>query len=202
MVVKEKNELIRDLDRIVETATRAKELASESSAMTVTEMAKGFGISESALIAFVETLRELMGGRPIDPPTARRAAMIVAADQIWENELGPLLSSAQVRELLGGVSRQGVDERLKSRRLIGLRDSGGRWRFPVFQFVDGQPLPALVDAFWTLADSTISGWTAASWCVEPDDALESRSPLQWVRSGEDAERLKLVARQDAARLSR
>ncbi len=202
MAVMEQDELIRDLDRIVEAANRAKELASESSATTVAELAARLGISESALTAFVETLRELMGERPIDPRTARRAAMIAAANQLWENELGPVLSSAQVRELLGGVSRQGVDERLKSRRLIGLRDSGGRWRFPAFQFEDGQPLSALVDAFWTLAKGTMSDWTAASWCVEPDDALEGRSPLQWARSGEDLERLKLVARQDAARLSR
>jgi hypothetical protein len=111
-----------------------------------------------------------------------------------------LLSSSQVGELLGGVSRQRVDELLRSRRLIGLRDSGGRRRFPAFQFVDGQPLQPLISAFWTVADAAVSDWTAASWCVAPDDALEGLTPVEWARSHEDGERLQRIAHQDAARL--
>jgi transposase-like protein len=212
MSVKDEAELLRDLDMIVETAGRAKELASarqestraaaESPGITVSELAERFGISEDALMAFVETVQELMGERPLDPQTARRAAMIAAADQAWENQLGPLLSSGLVRELLAGVSRQRVDELLKSRRLIGLRDSAGRRRFPAFQFADGRPLSALIDAFWTVAEGAVSDWTAASWCVARDEALKGRSPLQWARAGEDPERLQRTAVRDAARLSR
>ncbi len=128
--------------------------------------------------------------------------MLAAAGQAWENELGPLLSGSQVRELLGDVSRQRVDELLRSHRLIGLRDSARRRQFPTFQFRDGRPLEPLVAAYWTVAeDGAVSDWTVASWCVAPDKALEGRSPAQWAREGRDSERLARVARQDAARLA-
>jgi hypothetical protein len=112
-----------------------------------------------------------------------------------------MLSGAQVRELLGGVSRQRVDELLRSRRLIGLREGSGRRRYPVFQFEETRPLEPLVAAFWILAGGAVSEWTAASWCVRADPALDGQSPLEWARAGRDAERLLEIARQDAARLS-
>jgi hypothetical protein len=171
--------------------------------LTLREVTQRFGISEDALLAFVETLGELLGDEGISVKDARRAGMLVAAAQGWENELGPSLSSAQVRELLGDVSRQRVDELLREQRLIGLRDSSGRRRFPIFQFRDdGRPLDSLVAAYWTVTSGAASDWTAASWCVAPDDALDGRSPVQWAREGRDPERLASIAAQDAARLAR
>ena len=137
----------------------------------------------------------------ISDDAVRRAALLSVASMVWEDELGPLLTSAQVSELIGGVSRQRVSELLGQHRLIGLRDRSGRLHFPAFQFSDGQPVPALVDAFWAIAEHA-SDWTAAGWCVSADpDALEGESPAQWAKAGRDAERLARVARQDAARLA-
>lgn len=113
--------------------------------------------------------------------------MIAAARATWENELGPLLSMAQVRELLGGVSRQRVQEQLRARRLIGLRESSGRWSYPLFQFADGQPIELLVTVFWMVVDGGLEGWSAASWCVTPEPALGGSSALEWCRRGDDAE---------------
>lgn len=213
MSVKDAEELVAALDR-TEAALRAatsdlestremlRELMSESGGHTTREVAERFHISEEAVVAFLQTAGELLGERSLSVQAARRAGMLAAAAQAWENELGPLLSSAQVRELFGDVSRQRVDELLRSRRLIGLRDSAGRRQFPTFQFHDGRPLEPLVSAFWTVADGAASDWTAASWCVSADDALEGRSPARWAREGRDPERLARVARQDAARLAR
>ncbi len=189
----------RDLERTRKTLG---ELTSEAPGTTVRELAEQFHISEDAVLAFVQTAGELLGERSLSVDAARRAGMLAASGQAWENELGPSLSSAQVRELLGDVSRQRVDELLRARRLIGLRDRGGRRRFPTFQFHDGRPLEPLVAAYWTVADSAVSDWTAASWCVSPDEALEDRSPAQWAREGRDPARLARVARQDAPRLAR
>lgn len=83
-----------------------------------------------------------------------------------------------------------------------MRDSAGRRRFPAFQFQDGRPLEPLVAAFWTVAEGAEGDWTAASWCVSPDEALGGRSPARWARDGGDRDRLTRVARQDAARLVR
>jgi hypothetical protein len=166
------------------------------------ELAAQLNIPAAAVETFAETVTELLGEREPDLAMVRRAALIAASGQVWENELGPLLSSAQVRELWGDISRQRVSELLKDRRLIGLQDSSGRLRFPGFQFKDGRPLEPLVHAYWTVADAALSDWTAASWCVAPDDALDGESPAGWALAGGDADRLAAVARQDAARLAR
>lgn len=95
-----------------------------------------------------------------------------------------------------------VDELLRAHRLIGLRDNAGRRRFPTFQFHDGRPSEPLVAAFWVIAATAASDWTAASWCVSVDAALDGRSPAQWVREGRAADRLARLAQQDAAPLAR
>ena len=208
MAVKDRDPLVEALGRTeaaLREATgdleRTRELLFASRGTTVREIAERFNISEDALLAFVQTAGALLGERPLTVETARRAAIMAVAAEAWEGELGPLLSSAQVRELLGDVSRQRVDELLRARRLIGLRDRAGRRHFPAFQFVDGRPLEPLVSAYWTVANGGVSDWTAASWCVAADDALDGRSPARWAREGRDPERLARVARQDAARLT-
>jgi hypothetical protein len=186
-----------DLERVREALQGA-----ENAELTVRDLAARFGVSVDALVAFAETAGELLGERPLNVESARRAGLLAAAGQAWENVLGPLLTSVQVRALLGDVSRQRVDELLRGRRLIGLRDQAGRRRFPAFQFHDGRPWRPLVDAYWTIADSPVDDWTAASWCVAADEALDGYSPAQWAREGRDPDRLARVARQDAARLAR
>lgn len=212
MAVKGTDELAAALDRteaalreaasdLESTRDTLRELTSQSRGSNIQDVAERLAISEEAVVAFLQTAGELLGERSLSVQAARRAGMLVAASQAWENELGPLLSSAQVRELLGDVSRQRVDELLRGHRLIGLSDSAGRRQFPSFQFHDGRPLEPLVAAFWTVATGALSDWTAASWCVSGDEALEGRSPARWAREGRDPERLARVARQDAARLA-
>jgi hypothetical protein len=212
MVVKDREELVTALDRAEATLrqvssdlerTKASVIElEESPGITVGELVGNFNVSEEAVVVFVRTAGELLGDRSLSVQSARRAALLAAADGAWEDELGPLLSSAQVRELLGGVSRQRIDELLRSRRLIGLRDSAARRRrFPAFQFRDGRPLQALVDAYWTIAGPASSEWTAASWCVSPDEALAGDSPARWARDGRDSARLAVLAPHDAARLA-
>jgi transposase-like protein len=212
MAVKEREELVEALartqsrlrevsDELGKTNAAVLEMVADRPGIGVSEVAERFGVSEEALVALLETLRDVLGERDLSVPVARRAALIAASSQAWEDELGPLLTSTQVRELLGNISRQRVDELLRARRLIGLRDRAGRRQFPAFQFRDGRPLEALVAAFWTVADGAVSEWTAAAWCTASDVALDSRSPAQWASEDRDAERLVTVARQDAARLA-
>jgi hypothetical protein len=169
-------------------------------AQTVGELAARSGVSEEALRAFATTAGELLGGAALGEAEARRAAMVAAARVVWERELGPLLSGAQVRELLGGVSRQRVDELVRGRRLISLRERSGRRRYPLFQFEDGRPLEPIVKAFYTVSEG-LDDWSAASWCVHREPALADLSPVQWAKAGKERERLTRVARQDAARLA-
>lgn len=193
---------LRDAERELASARdRVLALGEEPAERTVAQLAARLGVDGEGLGAFVQTLHELVGERPLSVRAARRAALLIAAEEIWEGQLGPLLSSVQVRELLGGVSRQRVDELLRGGRLIGLSDSSSRRRFPAFQFRDGRPLAPLVEAFWTVAGSTESDWTAAAWCTAPNEGLEESSPVAWAARAREPERLVAVAGRDAARLA-
>lgn len=211
MAVKESEQVVAALSRteaalrkatddLQRTKASVLELAESAPSGTVRELSEQFNISEDAVRAFAETAGELLGGEPLSVADARRGAMLATARVAWERELGPLLIGAQVRELLGGVSRQRVDELLRGRRLIGLRERSGRRRYPLFQFDEGASLAPLVAAFWIVAEGTVSEWTAASWCVRSDPALDDGSPVAWIRAGKDPERVLRIARQDARRL--
>lgn len=119
------------------------------------------------------------------------------SDLLW-SEI-ELLTETGVAERLG-TSEEHVAETLGQQRLIALRDREGHLLFPAFQFHRGEPLDALIDAFWTVASANVSAWTAASWCVAADDALDGASPVAWARGGRDPDRLARAAQHDAARL--
>jgi hypothetical protein len=104
------------------------------------EEVRALGLHSEAGTAFVETLREVLGDRQLPVQAARRAALIAAAATVWEETVGPLLSSQQARELLGGVSRQRLEQLATSGRLIVLEQSSGQRRYPAWQFgEDGRP---------------------------------------------------------------
>src|SRR5665648_335747 len=99
-------EELRELTRSLEKARDAiVGLRHEDAHTAVRDVAERYNISDEALIAFVENAGELLNGKELSVADARRAGMLAAAGAAWENELGPLLTSAQVRELLGNVSR-------------------------------------------------------------------------------------------------
>lgn len=158
-------------------------------------------VSGEALEAFAETIHKFRPNQPLTVAEARRAALIAVADSAWEKELGQLFSSAEVAQLLGGVSRQRVSELARDRRLIVLRAKSGRMSFPAFQFREDETITPLVDAFWTVAEAAGDDWTAASWLVAEDELLDGESPVSWARAGGEPERLLTVARRDAARFA-
>jgi hypothetical protein len=195
-------EALREAEhRLEELHASLGEQRADEDGLTVRELAERVNVSEEAVRAFAETAGELLGGAPLSAADARRGAMLATAGAAWERELGPLLSVAQVRELLGGVSRQRVDELLRAKRLIGVRERSGRRRYPLFQFHDGRPVESLAAAFHTVVDAGLDEWSAASWSVRPDPALDGESAVQWAKAGKDPERLARVARQDARRFS-
>lgn len=204
---KSRQEAAATLAAALAGARQALDEASEDLDVVISEPLQGLTVvegamSKEAIEAFFTKATELLGDRKLSVEAARRAAVLAATEQVWEDEIGPLLSTADVRELLGDVSRQRVSGLLDEHRLVGLRDQGGRLRFPAFQFKDGRPIEALVAAFWTVAAEAETDWTAAAWCVAPDELLDDLSPVEWARDGADPARLGRVASHDAARLAR
>ncbi len=130
---------------------------------------------------------------------ANRMVATLPAPSGWNAVLGPFYGSAQIGKILGNVSRQAVADRRSRRTLLALRTSDGQWVYPTFQFDERQEvltgLPAVVQI---LAESGVDDWTLAGWLVSPMRSLGGATPIDWLRSGNDAVILRTLAR-DAAR---
>lgn len=144
---------------------------------------------DSAGTAFTDALAELVGtNRPqLDPSeVGRRAALQAVSGAIWSEQLGPFHDTDGVMELLGGVTKQAVHDRVRRHRLLALRTGSGRLVYPAAQF-DGR---RVVDGLGTLLDILVpdetEAWAVASWLVTADPALDGRTPLAALATDRDA----------------
>ena len=110
----------------------------------------------------------------------------------WDEILGPFYTTAGVRALLGGVTRQAVESRRQRDAVLGCRTDDGTWLYPTFQFVGADDervqvlrgLPATLKVF---ADAGFDGWTLGWWLRTANIHLEGCSPEEWLRSGRSAD---------------
>lgn len=139
----------------------------------------------------------------LGPPeqVAERMVATVPLPSPW-GELGPFYSTRKVAKLLGGISRQAIADRRKRGTLLGLRTADGVWVYPEFQFDDHHAvLSGLAEILKILRPSGVDEWTLASWLTSPMRPLEGRSPIDWLRRGEDRETLLTLVRDAARRFS-
>lgn len=133
---------------------------------------------------------------------AERMVATVPAPSPW-GELGPFYSTTRVARLLGGVSRQAIADRRRRGTILGLRTADGDWVYPDFQFDDHQTVLEGLPGIWKLLRATgVDEWTLASWLTSPMRSLGDRSPIDWLRRGEDRATLVALARDAAHRFSR
>lgn len=139
--------------------------------------------------SFADAMEELVSdadsrrlGDPVE--LGRRAALAAAAGQVWSDQLGPVYDTEGVRELLGGVSRQAVSERVRRHALLGLRTGSGRLVYPAFQFDRNGVVEGLATVLSVFELDDISAWTVASWLASPDPDLDGRRPIDALHHGE------------------
>jgi len=155
---------------------------------------------------FAKRLTEL-GIAVDDDPAAlgRRAALAVAAEQTWESELEGLLTSAEARLLLGGVSREALRKQAAGGRVLALRDDRGRVRYPAWQF-DGDTGAAhaiVREIAKRFRKAELSPWTMAAFCVAAQPELGGESPATAWRTGDyDEAEILLAADRAVAELTR
>ena len=157
---------------------------------------------DEASEAFGAALAELVGPRPlrIDPArTGRRAALRAIAGTVWTDEVGPFYDTDGVTTLLGGVSKQAVNDRVRRHRLLALRTGSGRLVYPAAQFDGHRVVDGLGAVLDVLVPDDAEAWMVASWLSTSDPALDDRSPLDALRSGE-RNAVLVAARQLAATL--
>ena len=155
---------------------------------------------------FRRTLTEI-GGQPSSADDAevlgRRAAMVVLAGGAWERALGELLTSAEARILLGGISREALRKRVLSGSVIALRDDADLIRYPRWQFdaANSTPFAAIKKLNEIFDDAGLDSWTLASFATAPQPELGNRAPVDAFVDA-DIEPLILSARRSVADLRR
>lgn len=155
---------------------------------------------------FRRTLTEI-GGQPSSADDAevlgRRAAMVVLAGGAWERALGELLTSAEARVLLGGVSREALRKRVVSGSVVALRDDADLIRYPRWQFdaANSAPFGAIKKLNEVFGDAGLDAWTLAAFATAPQPELDDRTPVDAIADA-DLEPLLLAARRTVADLTR
>jgi len=94
-----------------------------------------------------------------------------------EEALRSVLRGAPTREQAAGrlgITPQAVSERRKTGRLIALR-RGREWRFPAWQFGDGDALPGLERLAGAYPGTPLN---LSVWAVRPSPDLGGRTPAQ------------------------
>jgi hypothetical protein len=169
-------------------------------------MAANPALLDRTVAEFRRTLAEI-GGQPSSPGDAevlgRRAAMVVLAGGAWERALGELLTSAEARVLLGGISREALRKRVLSGSVIALRDDGDLIRYPRWQFdaANSAPFAAIKKLNEIFGKAGLDPWTLAAFATAPQPELDDRTPVE-AFSGADLEPLLLSARRAVADLAR
>jgi hypothetical protein len=145
-------------------------------------MAANPALLDRTVEEFRRTLTEI-GGQPSSAEDAevlgRRAAMVVLAGGAWERALGDLLTSAEARALLGGISREALRKRVASGSVIALRDDAGLVRYPRWQFdaAGGTPFGAIKNLNEIFGGAGLDPWTIASFATTPQPELGGRTPV-------------------------
>jgi hypothetical protein len=130
---------------------------------------------------------------------ARRMVATIPQPSPWANVLGPVYTTGGVRALLGGITRQAVDDRINRGTLFALTTADRKRVFPSFQFDErNEPLDGLAEAIAPLRPLA-DEWMIASWLKQPAGELDGRAPVVWLREQRDRDRLDSFVRATASR---
>lgn len=174
--------------------------------MTPTAQATAYADQVGEEVA--RNLKELGVGDQGEGPAkaGRRLALVLAAETLWQDQLGPLLKSHEAREALGGVSRAALGKAFQSGRLLRLRDERGRMRYPAWQFDPAAQSvrPGVSDVLALFRERDGDDWEVATFFTNPSPELDGQRPVSLLAGpGAEApdapERLLTAARRTLAR---
>ncbi len=171
------------------------------------ERVTGLTIADFKTLSDLGLFNTASGGQPSSPDDAevlgRRAAMVVLAGGAWERSLGELLTSAEARVLLGGISREALRKRVLSGSVLALRDDADLIRYPRWQFdaTNSAPFVAIKKVNGIFVEAGLDPWTLAAFATAPQPELDDRTPVEAFADA-DLEPLLLAARRTVADLTR
>lgn len=141
---------------------------------------------DDASAAFEAALLDLIGEQQPQLDAAevgRRAALKAVSGAMWTDALGPFYDTEGVMSLLGGVSKQAVNDRVRRHRLLALRTGSGRLVYPAAQFHDERVVDGLGAVLDVLMPDNTEAWMVASWLTTPDPDLGGDAPVEALRRG-------------------
>lgn len=92
-------------------------------------------------------------------------------------------STGEVAEMLGGISRQAVSQRVAKGQLMSIQISGRAW-FPDWQFRDGHPVDRLPEVIEALKASGCDTFTGDAVMRKPLPETRHQSPAELIAGGD------------------
>jgi hypothetical protein len=131
---------------------------------------------------------------------AARMLAAVPRPSPWA-ELGPFYSTAGIARVLGGVSRQAVEERRRRRTILALRTADGVWVYPAFQLDERnrvtRGLAEVLDRF--RPQTPDDEWMVAAFVAAAQPGLDGRTIVDHLQDGGGLAPVLDVADERAAR---
>ena len=132
---------------------------------------------------------------------AARMLATVPEPSPWD-ELGPFYSTAGLARVLGGVSRQAIEERRRRRTVLALRTADDAWVYPAFQLDEHNRVvrawPTSSTASTPAADDD---WMIASFLAAPQPGLGGATVVEHLRAEGDLAPVLALADERADRWS-
>jgi hypothetical protein len=131
---------------------------------------------------------------------ADRMLAAVPAPSPWR-DLGPFYSTSGLARVLGGVSRQAIEERRRRRTILALRTADDVWVYPAFQLDERNRVLAgltqVLDRFHP--ETPDDEWMVAAFIAAPQPGLDGRSIAEHLRQGGDLAAVLALADERARR---
>jgi hypothetical protein len=117
---------------------------------------------------------------------AARMLAAVPEPSPWA-QLGPFYSTAGMARVLGGVSRQAVEERRRRRTILALRTADDVWVYPAFQLDErNRVVRGLAEVLARFRPATTDDeWMVAGFVAAPQPELGGRTIVDHLSSGGD-----------------
>jgi hypothetical protein len=131
---------------------------------------------------------------------AARMIGVVPQPSPWA-ELGPFYSTTGIARVLGGITRQAVEERRRRRTILALRTADGVWVYPAFQLDDrNRVVRGVADVLVRFSPQTSDDdWMVASFLAAPQRAFGGSTIVDHLRTGGDLADALALANERAER---
>jgi predicted helicase len=145
----------------------------------------------------METVRIVKALPPLGDLVEGEKVRQVAGHTPWADVVGPVYTTDQVRELLGGATRQAIADRVEQRTLLCLTTRDEHRVYPAFQFANRVVVPGLNQVLTRLVDA-VDDWTLASWLRAGQPELGGASVMDRLTADGRAEEAVLRMAENAA----